>query len=140
VILDVAHNPHAAQRLAENMDAMHATGGQLEGSATGGRPARTFAVFAMLKDKDIAGVARALGGRIAHWLVAPLPGARGASAEQVRAALARAGVRAPVEMHPDVAAAFATARELAGPDDRIVVFGSFHTVGAVLTGLERAQR
>jgi len=97
-------------------------------------------VFAMLKDKDIAGVASALGGRIAHWLVAPLPGERGASAEQVRNALGQAGVSAPVEMHPDVAAAFATAQELAGPDDRIVVFGSFHTVGAVLAWLKRPQR
>lgn len=140
IILDVAHNPHAAQRLSENLDAMPAPDGRIEADSRGRRQPRSFAVFAMLKDKDIAGVASALGGRIAHWLVAPLPGERGASAEQVRNALGQAGVSAPVEMHPDVAAAFATAQELAGPDDRIVVFGSFHTVGAVLAWLKRPQR
>jgi len=142
VILDVAHNPHAAQRLSENLDAMQVDAGSLGAGSlgAGGRHARTFAVFAMLKDKDIAGVARALGARIAHWLVAPLPGERGAGAEQMRAALAQAGLRAPVEMHPSVASAFAAARELAGPDDRIVIFGSFLTVGAVLAGLNRPAR
>jgi dihydrofolate synthase/folylpolyglutamate synthase len=129
LILDVAHNPHAAQRLAENLDAMRA--------AAGGR-GRTLAVFAMLDDKDIAGVARALGARIAHWLVAPLRGARGASAERILQALARAGVSAPAQSHPEVTSALRGAREIAGPDDRIVVFGSFHTVGAVLAEMQRA--
>jgi dihydrofolate synthase/folylpolyglutamate synthase len=129
LILDVAHNPHAAQRLAENLDAMRA--------AAGGR-GRTLAVFAMLEDKDIAGVARALGARIAQWHVASLPGARGASAERILQALAQAGVSAPVQSHPDVTSALRGARESAGPDDRIIAFGSFHTVGAVLAETQRA--
>ena len=123
VILDVAHNPQAAQRLAENMAALR------RGAGARGR---TFAVFAMLKDKDIAGVARALDGQVDHWLVAGLPGERGAGAQQVRGALAAAGLTAPAESCPDVAAAFRRAQEIAQPDDRILIFGSFLTVGAVL--------
>jgi dihydrofolate synthase/folylpolyglutamate synthase len=124
IILDVAHNPHAAQRLAENLDA-------LERDAGGGR-GRTLAVFAMLKDKDIAGVAASLAARIDHWLVAGLPGERGASAEQMRGAVAAAGLAAPAETSPDVATAFRRAQEIARPDDRILIFGSFLTVSAVL--------
>ncbi len=123
IILDVAHNPHAAQRLRESLDALCRNAG-------GG--GRTLAVFGMLKDKDIAGVAAALGGRIDGWWVAGLPGERGADAQQVRAALEAAGLAAPVETFVDAAAAFRRAREAAGPDDRIVVFGSFLTVSAVL--------
>jgi dihydrofolate synthase/folylpolyglutamate synthase len=119
----VAHNPHAAQRLAENLDAL-----RRDDRGRG----RTLAVFGMLKDKDIAGVAAALAGRIDGWWVAGLPGERGASAEQVRAALEAARVAVPAESCADAAAAFRRAREAAGPDDRIVVFGSFLTVSAVL--------
>lgn len=123
VILDVAHNPQAAQRLAENMAGLR--------RGAGGR-GRTLAVFAMLKDKDIAGVAKALEAQVDHWLVAGLPGERGAGAQQVRGALAAAGLPGPAESFPDVVAAFRRAQEIAQPDDRILIFGSFLTVGAVL--------
>jgi dihydrofolate synthase/folylpolyglutamate synthase len=121
IVLDVAHNPHAAQRLGENLDALRRDAG-----------GRTLAVFGMLKDKDIAGVAAALGGRVDSWWIAGLPGERGADGERVRAALAAAGLTAPAEICADTATAFRRAREAARPDDRIVVFGSFLTVSAVL--------
>ncbi|HEY7760981.1 MAG TPA: bifunctional tetrahydrofolate synthase/dihydrofolate synthase [Burkholderiales bacterium] len=121
IVLDVAHNPHAAQRLGENLDALRRDAG-----------GRTLAVFGMLKDKDIAGVAAALGGRVDSWWIAGLPGERGADGERVRAALAAAGLTAPAEICADAATAFRRAREAARPDDRIVVFGSFLTVSAVL--------
>jgi dihydrofolate synthase/folylpolyglutamate synthase len=92
-----------------------------------------MAVFAMLRDKDMFGVAQVMGPCIDRWLVAPLPGPRGASAEQVVAALAAAGVAAEaIEALPSVRAAYGDAKERAGPNDRIVVFGSFHTVSEVL--------
>jgi dihydrofolate synthase/folylpolyglutamate synthase len=123
VILDVAHNPQAAERLRETLARM-------------GSFATTHAVFGMLRDKDIAGVARALGGCVDHWLLAPLPGPRGASAEALAEALGAAGIALPSDVFPDVAAAYLRARERAGPDDRILVFGSFHTVGDVLALLK----
>ena len=132
VILDVAHNPHAAAVLAQNLDNM-------------GFHPYTYAVFGMLSDKDIAGVVAKMGSRIDHWYCAGLPGPRGvageALAEQVRASLpaAPAGGEAPgVQACSDPAAAFAAARESAGENDRIVVFGSFLTVSAVLQALGRA--
>jgi dihydrofolate synthase/folylpolyglutamate synthase len=131
VILDVAHNPHAAAVLAQNLDNM-------------GYHPYTHAVFGMLADKDIAGVVAKLAGRIDNWFCAGLPGPRGMSGEdlagQARAALpaAPAGAEAPsVQACADPAAAYAAARERAGEDDRIRVFGSFLTVAAVLRVLGR---
>jgi dihydrofolate synthase/folylpolyglutamate synthase len=124
-VLDVAHNPQAAAQLAENLARM-------------GRFGSTIAVFSMLRDKDIAGVAQALKGRVDRWYVAPSAGPRGAGTQDLRAALERAGIEEEVRDFPSVEQAWAHAREVAGPDDRIVVFGSFLTVGAVLAALARA--
>ncbi|MCC7547699.1 MAG: bifunctional tetrahydrofolate synthase/dihydrofolate synthase [Burkholderiales bacterium] len=117
-VLDVAHNPHAALRLRENLESM-----------PGGR---TFAVFAMLRDKDIAGVVRTLGNAVDGWFLAPLPGPRGESAQGLQAALQAAAVTAPAHQCADVHDALRQAREQAGPDDKIAVFGSFLTVAAIL--------
>ncbi len=119
IILDVAHNPHAAQRLAENLRTMEYSG-------------RRVAVFAMLKDKDIAAVIEAVRDTIDAWFIAPLGGPRGADTDQLRAAFQRAGVIEPVSVFADVEHAFSAALEQAQPDDKIVVFGSFYTVAAAL--------
>jgi len=131
VILDVAHNPHAAAVLAQNLDNM-------------GFHPYTHAVFGMLNDKDIDGVIAKLGSRIDHWYCAGLPGPRGGSGESLAGHVAAflssapAGAEAPtVQACADPAAAFAAARERAGEGDRIVVFGSFLTVASVLQSLGR---
>jgi dihydrofolate synthase/folylpolyglutamate synthase len=93
----------------------------------------TRAVFGVLADKDVDGIVDALRDLVDRWYVATLPGPRGASADAVGAALVAAGVEpASIRAYDDVAAADAAAREGAGEADRIVVFGSFLTVGAVL--------
>lgn len=131
VILDVAHNPHAAAVLAQNLDNM-------------GFHPYTYAVFGMLNDKDLAGVLAKIGTRIDHWFCAGLPGPRGGAgehlAERVAAGLpaAPAGAEAPsVSAYADPAQAFAAVREQAGENDRIVAFGSFLTVASVLQFLGR---
>ena len=117
-VLDVAHNPHAAHALAATLGDM-------------GWFPTTIAVVGMLADKDIAGVVAQLRARVDRWLVATLPGPRGASAARLRDALVTAGVDpASIRAFGDVAQALATAREDAGEADRIVVFGSFLTVAA----------
>jgi dihydrofolate synthase/folylpolyglutamate synthase len=116
LILDVAHNPQAAACLAENLDAA-------------GVFRQTLAVVGMLADKDVAGTLRMLAGRIDVWLLAGLDVPRGARAETLSAAV-EAGGRA--ERFGSPAEAFRRAMGLAEEDDRIVVFGSFHTVAAVL--------
>jgi dihydrofolate synthase/folylpolyglutamate synthase len=120
VILDVAHNPQAARVLAASLDAM-------------GWRERAFAVFGMLADKDIAGVAEAMQPHVDRWFIAPLPGPRGASAEIVSNALAKAGVAASaVRSFGTVTAALAAARGEAGEADKIIVFGSFLTVAEAM--------
>jgi dihydrofolate synthase/folylpolyglutamate synthase len=125
VVLDVAHNPHAAQRLAATLGDM-------------GYHPRTLAVFGMLSDKDIDGVIDALAPRIDHWRLATLPGPRGARADDLARHLRAHGV-APdaIATFDDVPAALAAAQGDAHEADRIAVFGSFLTVAAALTALSR---
>ena len=119
VILDVGHNPHAARGLSESLRALPEGG-------------RVTAVFAMLKDKDIAGVAREVKAQVDEWLVFPLPGPRGADARHMEQALASIGVSAPVRRFDSPAAAYECAVRASGQNDKILVFGSFFTVGAVM--------
>jgi dihydrofolate synthase/folylpolyglutamate synthase len=127
VVLDVAHNPHAARVLADTLGAMsyHPT---------------TFGVFGMLADKDIDGVVAALRPRIDQWYIAPLPGPRGAAAARIAAALRNAGVDASaIHEFDDVEHAFAAARDAASETDRIAAFGSFLTVAAALIAARERQ-
>ena len=127
VVLDVAHNPHAAATLAQNLDNM-------------GFHAYTYAVFGAMHDKDIDGVIAQLKDRVDHWCVTDLPLPRAATAEQLRQKLLAAGVvtsnvkgaEKTIETFPSPAAAFASARSRAGENDRIAVFGSFLTVAGVM--------
>jgi len=126
VILDVAHNPHAAATLAQNLDNM-------------GFHPFTYAVFGAMQDKDIAGVIAHLKGRIDHWCVTDLPLPRAASAEGLEqqlialdGALANADAEHSVQTFASPADAFANALSRAGENDRIVVFGSFLTVAGVM--------
>ncbi len=118
IVLDVAHNPHAAAVLAQNLDMM-------------GFFPQTHAVFGMLRDKDIASVVNKVHTRIDHWHVAPISGARGIGAADIAHHI-RAIPGSSVIEHPSFAKAFASAREHAGPDDRILVFGSFVSVAEVM--------
>ncbi len=118
LILDVAHNPHAARSLAQNLANLP--------------PARTFAVFAMLKDKDMAGVVAALDAQIDVWLVAGIDAPRGATAAELAQALEKAGVRGRVVPCSSIAGALQEASNRAGENDRIAALGSFYTVAEVM--------
>ena len=124
VILDVAHNVEAARNLADNL------------AASGFAP-ETIAVCGMLRDKDLAGVLRALAPRITRWHFASLPGPRGASAADLAEHLHAA---APMEKHDSVKSALAAAQERAGEGDKIVVFGSFLTVGEAMAWLQNNNK
>ncbi len=119
VILDVAHNPHAGRALAENLAAMPCSG-------------RTLAVFAMLQDKDVAGVIGAVEKHIDGWLIAGIESARGATSTVLLQHLQAAGVSAPITEFQNIAAAYAQACDMAKENDRILVFGSFYTVAAAM--------
>jgi dihydrofolate synthase / folylpolyglutamate synthase len=117
VILDVAHNPQAAEALAATLD-QHPCAG------------RTHAVFAMLRDKDAAGVVEQIGSRVDRWYLAPTSGPRGMDAQTLTSIVRQVPAIAPrdVERFESVPDALAAARSAAAADDRIVVFGSFVTV------------
>jgi dihydrofolate synthase/folylpolyglutamate synthase len=119
LILDVAHNPAAARALARNLSDMPPC-------------RRTFAVFAMLKDKDMAGVARALDNQVDVWLAAGIHAPRGTSGSELAAVLHGAGVRGQVQAFDTVAQALQQACNEASENDRIVTFGSFYTVAEVM--------
>ncbi len=125
IVLDVAHNPHAARALAGALGDM-------------GYHPETVGVCGMLSDKDIAGVVAVMRPRIDRWYVASLPGIRGGTAAQVRTALLWAGVDSGhVRTFDAIGEAVAAARAEAGEADRIVVFGSFLTVAAAKSALAR---
>ena len=119
VVLDVAHNPHAARALARGLGEM-------------GFHENTIAVLAMLADKDIAGVVDAVSPRVDRWHVATVPSERAASAAQVANILEGRGLAARTRTFATVPLAYEAALREAGPNDRILVFGSFHTVAEVL--------
>lgn len=117
VVLDVAHNVSAAEALDKGLSEM-------------GYHPDTVAVFGIMSDKDIDGVAGALGRRVGEWLTVPLGVERGSDpailAERLRTLGHRAGACASV---PE---ARSRALGLCGEDGRVVVFGSFLTVGNYL--------
>ena len=161
IILDVAHNPHAAAALGQSLDAM-------------GHYPHTYAVVGMLHDKDIEHTLERMARRIDRWMCTSLGGPRGTSAQELAEVARRVsggevpadafiehtseitrakkpGVRTaprPAVAHRDVQVstfdtpqqAFAEARKQATDNDRILVFGSFATVGPVLEVLRQEGR
>jgi dihydrofolate synthase / folylpolyglutamate synthase len=125
-ILDVAHNPDAARVLAANLK---------------GRPAagRTLAVCGILADKDAAGVAAELAPWIDEWWMATTLGARGADGAVLAGRMAP-HLKAPVHVAADIESGCAAALAAARDGDRVVVFGSFHTVAPALDWLEARVR
>ena len=119
VIVDVAHNPEAARALAATLRAQPAAG-------------RTLAVVGMLADKDAAGVFAALVGEIDAWWTCTPATPRARDAAALAAVLREQAGAAPVQVQPDVNTALVEARSAAREGDRILVFGSFYTVAAVL--------
>ena len=119
LILDVAHNPHAARALAQNLADMKSQ-------------AKTFAVFAMLNDKDMAGVARELDAQVDVWLVAGIAAPRGATAAELAQVLHGVGVRGAVLTFATVTDALHHACNESAENDRIAAFGSFYTVAEVM--------
>lgn len=117
VIVDVAHNPQAADSLAHNLIAQPCKG-------------KTHAVFAMLSDKDIDGVIQILQPHISSWYVASINAPRGAAADNLQSRLKAVGVSS--QGFDSIGTAFNAAYQAAAENDRIVVFGSFYTVAAAM--------
>jgi len=135
LVLDVAHNPHAVAALAQNLDQM------------GFFPC-THAVFGAMADKDLAQIFERIAHLVDVWHFCDLDIPRAAKAEALAEsfeALRAAGrlktpAKVSIHCHADPVAALAAAAAAADPADRILVFGSFYTVGGVLkNGVPRLQ-
>lgn len=127
VVLDVAHNPAAVKKLVEYL------------SLTPCKK-RVIAIFSAMSDKDIQGMADAATGYFDAWFLADQPhNDRAAKASDVAQALRKAG-QGMISISKNLRQAFRRAQSIAGPGDRVVVFGSFYTVAEVLPLLEKDQR
>ena len=130
LVLDVAHNPQAVAALALNLDQM-------------GFHPRTRAVFGAMRDKDIRGALLHIAPLVDHWHLCDLPLARAARASELADVVSTlpgpAGAAAArIGCYASPSEALAAAAAQSDPADRIVVFGSFYTVGGVLKdGLPR---
>ncbi len=121
-ILDVAHNPESAEYLARKLEAEPCTG-------------RTLAVVGMLQDKDIVSTLKPLISQIDAWYLADLTGSRAAKAQSLQEILAKLEQKS-CYTYESVLSAYEHAVKDCAPEDRIIVFGSFYTVGDVLKKLK----
>ncbi|MBI0067094.1 MULTISPECIES: bifunctional tetrahydrofolate synthase/dihydrofolate synthase [unclassified Snodgrassella] len=117
-VLDVGHNPHAARALRSSLIALPYA-------------EKRMAVFSMLADKDIDVVLEIIKDQFDCWLIAPLALPRGMTEQALQQKFIQHNITA-VTAYPDVKEAYQAALSEAGENDRIVVFGSFHTVAEII--------
>jgi dihydrofolate synthase/folylpolyglutamate synthase len=116
IILDVAHNPAAALKLAENLT---------------NKSGKTFAVASVLEDKDWQSMVASLQSQIDYWFIAELAGiSRAAKGQSLLKLLYNTGCEGM--LCESVETAFKSAVSKAEKTDNVLVFGSFHTVARVL--------
>lgn len=122
IVLDVAHNPQAARALAANLARVPCRG-------------VTRVVLGMLRDKSHAGFVGALTSVSGSWYVSSLGGERGFAGEALARVVQSSSNGATVALHADVPAALSAALAASTPADRVVVTGSFITVGTAMAML-----
>jgi len=116
-IFDVSHNPASAELLKKSLQEKNGSG-------------KTRAVFSMLMDKDIVSTLQVMKDCIEEWHIAPLSIKRGATLPQLESSFAIAEIQ-NVQSYDSIVAAYEKALELSTEGDRVIVFGSFHTVADV---------
>lgn len=119
VILDVAHNPHAATELAAWLKRNPVNG-------------KTFAIFSILADKDIAGVLEVMATQVDEWHLVALPSKRAVSQAALLQRMREHGIQVSIHSHSDFQAAWDVVGLLTKKHDRVVAFGSFLVVSGVL--------
>ena len=121
LVMDVAHNPHSVAALAANLDAM-------------GFYPTTHAIFGAMADKDLAPMFSRINPMIDRWYFADLPTPRAACASELLSIWEGCSTRKDVDaaIFASPMQALQAAIDNATPADRIIVFGSFYTVGGVL--------
>ena len=121
IILDVAHNPHAASYLAERLKRESVKG-------------CVHALVGILADKDYDTMVQVMIPIIDYWSVSDLPTPRALSGEKLASVIQQQG--AAVESYSSVSSALGHLCETLTQEDLLVIFGSFYTVSEALTHLE----
>jgi dihydrofolate synthase / folylpolyglutamate synthase len=121
LVLDVAHNPHSVAALTANLDAM-------------GFYPTTHAVFGAMADKDLTPMLLKLASIVDRWYFTDLPTSRAAKASELQSRWLSLNTRQDASSSVYLSPRLALDAAVAAADaaDRIVVFGSFYTVGGVL--------
>lgn len=122
IILDVGHNPHAARALRDSLKTLPKANKQL-------------AVFSILADKDIDAVLDIMNDQFDKWFIAPLSLPRGLRMAKLQDNFAKHDIN-QIYVFDNICAAYQAALSQAGENDRIVVFGSFHTVADIMASLK----
>lgn len=120
VILDVAHNLDSAEVLCKNLQALKPVG-------------KTYAVFAVLEDKDVDGIVKLVKGHIDEWFISQLDSERAFKIEALHKEITKRASESVVHTYDSISEAYLTAKNQADHSTRIVVFGSFLTVAEVLS-------
>jgi dihydrofolate synthase/folylpolyglutamate synthase len=118
-VFDVGHNPAAAAGLARALERLPAA-------------RATWVLFAAMRDKDLAGVVQPVVAVATRWVVTRASADRGATATELELLLASLGASSVVAVEGGIPAACAYLRDATSVGDRVVVYGSFHTVGAAM--------
>ncbi len=121
-VLDVGHNPHAARALRQSLLALPFAQNRM-------------AVFSMLSDKDIDAVLDILKDQFDEWYIAPLHMPRGRDLANLQAAFAQHAIT-QIKTFDNIETACKAALSAATENDRIVVFGSLHTVAEAMAVCE----
>ena len=118
-LLDVAHNPHAAIQLANYI-------------RKNPRSGRTYALFSMLKDKDIKQVLTLMNDVIDEWHIVALKGSRGLTLNMLKQCFTEQSIKTKVISHPGFKEACDSIKNITKVEDRVVAFGSFLVVSEIL--------
>ena len=118
-LVDVAHNPHSAQALANYLDNTPAAG-------------KTFALFSMLQDKDIKQVLSIMDKYIDEWHITGLAGSRGISTDELAVLMQSDNIQRKIISHTSFLDAINRLKKEAKNKDKVVIFGSFLVVSKVM--------
>ncbi len=130
-LIDVAHNPHAAKQLAKYIQENPVNG-------------RTYALFSMLRDKDINEVLNLMDGVIDEWHIVATKGSRGLSLDELKQHFSQQNIKKNTERnlqlntltqvisYDSFSDACDALKNMAKDEDRVVAFGSFLVISEIL--------
>lgn len=125
-ILDVAHNAQAVEHFVATLKTLPAA-------------RATHVILGMLRTKDRRSAIRSLSAVVDHWHLGTVAARHGATADELAQTLHELDVRAPLNTYPSISEAYRGALAAVRDGDRIIVVGSFVTVGEVMRELSAAS-